>query len=486
MAIDFSQVSDQQKTDLYSALDRLKTGLASYSANLSKPQTPQEAITTAPKRPVIGGTTPESTTSPFQVRRPVLSPIQNNGKGSAVVVDPRSKLNITGPSESEQRKIRKEVENARRERLTNINNIFDTELNSARVEGQDYEGRSRAINARAGILTSNLGEAQTEKVRGQTREVISGINARKQQAILYELGEIDRIADEKISLKQKEAVTNRSEYLKYLTETQDTAKSSIQRIAQAGLPIDQLDEEDFKKLLDTSGMDELTFSAYYNANLPKAQQLDVKYQNLGNGNVGAFWVDPATNTIQSKQYKFPVSQGEEFQVASDGTPLIIATDENGKKTVKVADGFSQGQFRKPTAAEINGTGSTTNFKFGSADREVLIGGGFGLQDVDSIEADIEAGFSFDEIIANADSDAKKKALKSAFGVAEEEQSDLSRENVAKFYGIDNPEDETKTGGFLGFGGKSPKETIDGVMKWIEQQKAIGYTDAQIRSALEDL
>jgi hypothetical protein len=484
MAIDFSQVSDQQKTDLNSALERLKTGLASYSANLSKTQAPKDNLTTGPKRPVIGSTDEESG-SPFQVRRPVLSPIQPNGKGGTKV-DPRSELNITGPSESEQRKIRNEVQRARRDRIRNVENIFDQELRGAETEGRDYEGRSRAINARAGILTSNLGEAQTEKVRSQTREVTAGINERKRQAILYELGEIDRIADEKILAKQKEAVTNRDEYMKYLTETQDTAKSSIQRIAAAGLSLDQLDEEDFQKLLDTSGMDELSFSAYYNANLPKAQQLDVKYQNLGNGNVGAFWVDPETNTIQSKQYKFPVSQGEDFQVASDGTPLIISTDENGKKTVRVADGFSQGQFRKPTAAEINGTGGGSTFKFGSADREVLIGGGFGLQDVDGIEADIEAGFSFDEIIANATSDTQKNALKQAFGVVEEEQSDLSRANVAKYYGIDNPEDTNKTGGFLGFGGKSPKDTIDGVMVWIEQQKAIGYTDAQIRSALEEL
>jgi len=476
---------------LYDSLKKLSGALSTFDPK--KLTTPQQSADAGTNRPV---TTPGTTGTGMSVRRPVLSPLQNDGKGNAVqstldrlrdvsAVDPRSKIKLedTSISDKERNKIRREVERSRRERRNQINAIFDAEIGTARVAGEDALGRSRALNARAGILSSPIGEAQTDRVRTQNREVVNTINARRAEAIAAEFDKIDEITQSRLAAKTNEAMKNREDYLAFLGETQTKAKDALKVIASQGLDINQIDEKDFKQLLDATGMDELTFNAYYNANLPKAQQIDYKYQNLGNGNVAAFWVD-ADGTLKNKQFNFPINQNEDFQVAQDGTPLIISTDEKGKKSVRIAEGFGEGQFRKPLESELNPDGEKSKFKFQSADRESLVGGGYSLSDISGIEADVEAGYSFEEILNNTTNESQKNALRKVFGQAEaeQEQSDLTRENMAKFYGV---EDNDSRSSFLGFEyGKSNSEFLDEIMAWVDQQKAIGYDDKEIRKALE--
>jgi len=60
-------------------------------------------------------------------------------------------------------------------------------------------------------------------------------------------------------------------------------------------------------------------------------------------------------------------------------------------------------------------------------------------------------------------------------------SNLTRENIANFYGI--ADDNTKTDTILGLGGTTGKAKIDEVMKTIEKYQKLGYTDDKIMTIL---
>ena len=74
-------------------------------------------------------------------------------------------------------------------------------LNQARLEGQGRLGSTRAISARSGLLGSDFGSAQKEKILWYNSDVNSGIQAERSAKIGTILGRVRQSVLDEIKLK---------------------------------------------------------------------------------------------------------------------------------------------------------------------------------------------------------------------------------------------------------------------------------------------
>ena len=118
-----------------------------------------------------------------------------------------------------------------------------------------------------------------------------------------------------------------------------------------------------------------------------------------------------------------------------------------------------------------GVSTTEQINLTPSNKTELLGVGFTSSDITNIQNDINA-HGIGATLEGITDTKQKQAIQKIYG---EGTTKLTRENVAKLYGL--TDDETKTG-FLGFG-KTNKTKLDDIMKIIEQYQAVGQSDAEI-------
>lgn len=243
-------------------------------------------------------------------------------------------------------------EQTRREMQTYIdaiNESYDRILGEERGRGQERMAQTRAIASRSGVLGSDFGASYLEGTRQKNAEVERAIESERAIKIQAVLQKVDDRAMALIEKQKTEALGNTERYLQYLSGEQEQAKGDAKQLAEAGVSLDQLQEEDYKKLLDQTGMNNIVFKAFYNASLPKSKQRDYHYEKVGDTLV-AFSVNPMTGKLERESFEFPeMKADDEFKVLDDGTPLLISKQGGAVTNIRIPEGFKQGQFAKPRA-----------------------------------------------------------------------------------------------------------------------------------------
>lgn len=105
------------------------------------------------------------------------------------------------------------------------NRMMEQELIKSRTAGQDRLGQGYAIQARRGMLGSNVGGAITEKINGLNDEEQSMIRAKYMSQIASIMGAANTEATNEINARMQAAQQGYNNYLEYLKGGADRAKA---------------------------------------------------------------------------------------------------------------------------------------------------------------------------------------------------------------------------------------------------------------------
>lgn len=179
--------------------------------------------------------------------------------------------------------------------------------------GQEREGRTRAIQARRGLVGSDFGDAQTTQTKQFTQKNIDLINQQKNVQIAAVFDKIDQRAQERIEAEKNRVLKAEDEYFAYLQTKKEEAKEDVKTLASTGITLQQLDPADKQDLMEQTGYDnELMFDLYYNSNLPQADRIEWKSEKLADGSIMFWGQDPVTGQIKQQKAEFDVAPMEDI------------------------------------------------------------------------------------------------------------------------------------------------------------------------------
>jgi hypothetical protein len=259
----------------------------------------------------------------------------------------------TGPTEADQDAIRESIRKQMQSQIDAINNSYDSIVASARTEGEDRLGQTRALSSRSGMLGAPMGEAQKAKTTEYNGKVVNAIEAERGTKIAAIWADIDKRTTDKIEKQKTEALTNAKDYIDYLKTAEDSAKTDMVNLAKSGVDLSTLSEDDYKTLLEQTGYNPLVFKSLWNSNLPSQQKRDYNYVNLGNGKVAVFSVNPATNQMEKEEYDMSIETGQEIK-EFDGVPYISTKDADGNIILKNVQGYDYDTVNKKNLMELRG------------------------------------------------------------------------------------------------------------------------------------
>lgn len=273
-----------------------------------------------------------------------------------------------------------EIRNAERLRVQSqidaINASYANLIREEQRQGEARLGSNRAINARGGLVGSDFGEAQKQETRGRTNTIVGGLEAQKRAEIGSLFERVESRAADIIKEKNQLARQDAQGYLKYLQEKQTEARSDIMEFAKSGVSLDQMSKEQFNALLEQSGYDPFTLKAIYNANKPKDQQTQFKYEFKA-GKAFGYGVNPTTGKMEFMEQDLPEgfaqamtggSQKYSEKVTPDGTLVLIPDEIDPSKPLdgQVLIFGKEGQFKAPRSGPSGTVSERNNAKYADA------------------------------------------------------------------------------------------------------------------------
>lgn len=326
------------------------------------------------------------------------------------------------------------------------NKIYDQMLNQARLEGQGRLGSTRAISARSGLLGSDFGSAQKEKVLGYNSDVNSGIQAERSAKIGTIMGRVRQSVLDEIKLKNDARQQGAENYIAYLASSATRKENNLNKAAQAfllnGIDPTTLDPAELEEIAKEGGLTPSGIVTQYR--LMKQEE-------------------DAAAAKAAQEGQFNLSEG---QARYDADGNLIAS-------------------RAKTYAP--GTGSSASIALTPDNKRVLLGGGWSESDISSLESDVRQ-YGLTQVLENASANgadqAQLTALKQAYKTADagDDETNLTRENIATFFGL---ADDDSQSSFLGWEyGATGKEQLDTLEETINRYRAVGYDDKEILKMMQ--
>lgn len=292
-----------------------------------------------------------------------------------------------------------------------INKRFDEAVKAEKIAGVGYMGQTRSAAARGGLLGSDFGASQLATTEKANIANVEAVNAKRNLELAAVWDKIDTRASEEINKKTEQALKGRESYISWLKENRDEARTDFTTIAKTGQikSLNELSDEDYKKLLDQTGYDEATAKLVFNANLPSAKKTDYQFKIEGNKLV-AYGINPTTNEVEviEKELKDNVPANYKPTVLPDGTLIFTPDKIDPNKDLKdqVIMYGAEGQFMKPKSTSGDG-GGNENYNAITIPGEVKT----------DLLADINAGNPIEDVMA-AYTDVNTDYIKSLYGKEE--------------------------------------------------------------------
>lgn len=226
-----------------------------------------------------------------------------------------------------------------------IKNTFTGIIANAKVKGEDNLGKTRAIGARSGTLGSDFGDTQMKKTSDLNDQNIQAIEAQRDAQINAILSKVNSDVEAKVEAQKNTAAKNSQDYLTYLKTSQDSSRQNVLGLAKAGMTVDKLTDDEYNKLLSTSGFTPDELKDYMVLNQPDDKVLT-------SGTVGnqyySVTADPVTGEQKTTTVKLPftVPEGYTTQKLDDGTVLFVPSKIDPTKSLD-SQVLSYGVHSKP-------------------------------------------------------------------------------------------------------------------------------------------
>lgn len=410
---------------------------------------------------------------PAKEEKPKEPTIVDRYKGEKEAIDDNAAFNVEKPNESN---IREQYRRNAQSTVNAIQSTFDKYIQEDIAAKQKLESKAYLSGQAFGLGGSPEGAKETYQAAEKGQEQVRQTTAERDAQIAKAYADADLRASEAFQ-KERElylgSAADRYKEESALNEKIKTnAMSELEKFAQARSYDTWAKEAGSGKIeqyMKETGMDENSLKAYFI--MKKPAETKVYSEKIGDQHVTVF-KDPITGETRVEKIELPKEPGEwTFQVIDD-IPYFV---DKENQTIKKMEGFTSGT-DKAAAKKQEEEDEKKRYKFTNDDRGLLLNVNLKQDEIDQIEKDISL-YGKEEVLKGITDEAQKKAVQKILGGSK--QVDLSREAVAKFYGLD----ENDTTGFLGFGG-GDKGKIDEIMAAIEQYRAVGYDDAKILEILQ--
>lgn len=243
----------------------------------------------------------------------------------------------------DEAKIRADQMTKAQAQIDSINEIYNQMVGTANVQGENRLGQGRAVAARSGLLGSTIYESgqkpQTEKYNA---DVVSSINAERQNRLAAVFGNIDARADQQIQAEKARKAGNADAYIKYLSDAQGGAREDIKNLAASGVALDKIESlytEDYQKLLDQTGFSKTGLAAFFAANAPKAQ-IDGFNTKIEGNKIVTTWYDKTTGKVHSDIKDLGTDAGNfnHSQYDANTGDVVLWNDKGESKVLKATEG----------------------------------------------------------------------------------------------------------------------------------------------------
>lgn len=238
-----------------------------------------------------------------------------------------------------------------------INNVYAGMVAGEKAAGEVRLGKTRATAARSGTLGSDFGNADLGVTAELNADRVQALEDEKMLKISLAMNNIEDRVSEKIRLAKEDAFKTREEALAYNTKINDQSKEDIKMLAKSGVDLNALSQEEYNKLIETSGYTDTQLKSAFVLNRPEQTILDKKA--IGN-KYYQIVKDPITQKITSETIDlgFTVPEGYTPTKMADGTLLFTPKqiDPNQPLDTQILMYGNEGQFVKPS--------TTTPFKSG--------------------------------------------------------------------------------------------------------------------------
>ena len=149
------------------------------------------------------------------------------------------------------------------------NQIYDEQLNQARLQGEGRLGSTRAIGARGGILGSDFASSQKQEQITANNAQQRAIQAERQAKLGSIMGEVRSAVFEDMEDRRQAYAMGADQVLNYISGEGTRKEKNVNKFAQAalaqGIDISEMDEEELKEIAGKAGVTVADLTAGYYA-----------------------------------------------------------------------------------------------------------------------------------------------------------------------------------------------------------------------------
>lgn len=282
--------------------------------------------------------------------RPILDA---NGQpvGGSAIDQYYAGLNTKAPTYEE---LRDQERKAMQAQIDVINEYYGGEMSRLKQKGLGQLNQTSSIAVGAGLAGSPFQQAQEEKTKQYNTQEEAALRARQSAEVAQAMGLADGRAIQRAQLEMNQANMNRTEYITHLKDLQTDARTSFVNFAKSGkTALKDLSDEQLKKLMADTGLDQLSLESMYNANLPAAQKVDYDYIQTKNDDLIRTGSDGSIKNMGN--YSPPDDSGG-WVIKDMGKAGMAWVNEAGKKYELISGTAGDGS--APDVKSINGVDST--------------------------------------------------------------------------------------------------------------------------------
>lgn len=165
------------------------------------------------------------------------------------------------------------------------NDIYAQKLREQQQTGFGRLGSTRAIQARSGLLGSDFGASQKEKVSQFNVQERGLIQAEQAAKIAEILGEARGVASDEIAAEREALQQDYETYQNYLTQKEQRKNANLANLAtrlhSQGIDINSMSEEELRELATSYGSTVDEIYGAYETNRPEGAELDTQVVDVG-------------------------------------------------------------------------------------------------------------------------------------------------------------------------------------------------------------
>lgn len=325
---DITAGSDEAVSAQMAAIDKGHANLASRYATPSPTPPPMPPPPTPPTGTPPTPPTGSSGGSSGLVRSPIQ--VGQNGFMENAAAYFKS---LSDPQSLDE--IRNSMRSSMQGVIDTINVEYDKQRSGQLEENARLEARTRALNLSGGLAGSDFASAAAANTERKGKEELNLIERERTARIGTVLSGVEDRAREEFRFERSEARQNLKDYVDFYRDRQTQARADLDTLAKAGVSLDQLTPDEYKKLLNQSGFDDFMLKATYNSMKNAAQKIDYQWQINGNKIFG-YGLDPITGKIATLEQELPFAVPTNFkpQFLDNGTMIFYPENIDPSKPVQ--------------------------------------------------------------------------------------------------------------------------------------------------------